>query len=474
MNLFQKVMKLTFYIGIVSIFYVGLAQNAQAQVRSLTLEEAVKIAVSDNAETIIARQEVTKAETAVKEAYGYALPSVDLTASFAHFIEKPKMPFPDFEAMLSGATYGVLEYEGLVPEGTYTPGPLETKLQSFALANNLEAKAQITQVLFNATVLEGIGATKIYEDLSKEQLNSKITEVIVNVKKAFYGVLLTKEMHTIMLTSLENAQQNLSNLQSMLKQGLVSEYDAMQAEVRVENIRPSVVQIENAHKSALDGLKMLLGIDPATELEVFGNLELDSYSIPNAKETINEAVVGNRGIRTLELKIQMDKAFIQVDKTEYYPSLAAFGNYTYAGQSDDFDMLTYSSAMVGVSLQMNLFNGMRTQRKVEQKTIVMNQTREQIIMAKNFVTIQVKSKIMDLERVIAQLEAQDRNVKMAERTYEIASIRFKEGTAIQLEIENAENALRQAKTNKMQSIFDYLTAQSELEHLIGTIDPKYL
>ncbi len=384
------------------------------------------------------------------------------------------MPFPYFEAMLTGATYGVLEYENLVPKGTYQPGPLETKLQSFALANNLETKIQLTQVLFNATVLEGIGATKIYENLAWEQLNGKITDVILNVKKAFYGVLLTKEMHTIMLTSLENAQKNLSYIQAMQKQGLVSEYDAMQAEVQVENIRPSVVQIENSHKAALDGLKVLLGIEPDKDVQIVGSLESDSYMIPNSKKTIEEAVIGNRNIRTLELKYQMDKAFIQVDKSEYYPSLVAFGNYTYSGQSNDMNLMTYSSAMVGVGFQMNLFNGMRTNRKVEQKTIVLNQTKDQIMMLQDFITIQVKAKILDLERVIAQMDAQDRNVKMAQKTYEIASLRYKEGTGIQLEVQNADNALRMAKTNKMQSVFDYLIAESELEQLTGVIDEKYL
>ncbi|MCK5740679.1 MAG: TolC family protein, partial [Chlorobi bacterium] len=85
-----------------------------------------------------------------------------------------------------------------------------------------------------------------------------------------------------------------------------------------------------------------------------------------------------------------------------------------------------------------------------------------------------KAKILDLERVIAQMDAQDRNVKMAQKTYEIASLRYKEGTGIQLEVQNADNALRMAKTNKMQSVFDYLIAESELEQLTGVIDAKYL
>ena len=78
--------------------------NSSAQERILTLDAAVNIALKKNRDISIAVLNVQKAGAAVDEAFGYALPSLDLSGSFSHFLKKPKMLFPDFEALLTNAS----------------------------------------------------------------------------------------------------------------------------------------------------------------------------------------------------------------------------------------------------------------------------------------------------------------------------------------------------------------------------------
>ena len=138
-----------------------------------------------------------------------------------------------------------------------------------------------------------------------------------------------------------------------------------------------------------------------------------------------------------------------------------------------WDFQNYSSLTVGVNFSINLWKGQRTAHRVEQSTLTFQQTEEQVSQLKDFLTAQVKSKINELKRVQSVVETQDKNVSLAERAYQIATVRYKEGTSSQLEVQNADIALRQARLNRLQTVYSYLITRYELEQMIGKVDPEY-
>lgn len=447
--------------------------NSSAQERILTIDEAVNIALKKNRDISIAVLNVQKAGAAVDEAFGYALPSLDLSGSFSHFLKKPKMLFPDFEALLTNASYSILFDENVIPRDDNKFRPMNNVLQSFAQSNNFSTDVTLTQTLFSSTVFRGIGASQIYYDLAKADLNSTVSKTVLSVQKTFYGVLLSSEVFEITKQSFENALDNLDDVKALYKQGLVSEFDMLQAEVQVENIRPVLLQMENNLKTAKDGLKMLLGIEQSESIEVQGDFNYEPFFTSEESDLINEALTQNFEIKTLDLKKQVDEAFVDLDVSEYWPTLAAFGQYSYAGSSDNWDFNTYSSATVGLSLSINLWQGNRTKNAVQQSTIVYKQTEEQLNQLKDFTVLNVKSKLMELKRVESLIEVQNRTVEVAKRSYHIANVRFKEGAGSQIELQNTDLALKQARLNRIQSMYSYITTKYELEQILGRTNPDY-
>ncbi len=260
----------------------------------------------------------------------------------------------------------------------------------------------------------------------------------------------------------------------MFEQGLVSEFDKLQAEVQVENIRPVVSQMQNNLINSINGLKIVLGLDQKSEIDITGQIDYQAFNSAIKEDLVTEALQSNFAIKTMKLKSEVDEAFIDLDRSEFWPTLAAFGNYTYAGSSESWDFQNYSSLTIGLSFSINLFRGMQTKSRIEQSTISYLQTEEQLNLLKESVKVQVESKLLELQRVAALIDAQERNVKLAERAYEIASVKYKEGTATQLEVQNSDIALRQAKTNKLQSLYSYLVAKFELEQLLGRTNEIYI
>ena len=445
-----------------------------AQVKVLTLDDAIKIAIENNHDTKIALLNVHKADEAVSEAYGFAMPNIDLSASYSRYIDKMVMPFPDFQAMLTNATYDILFKENIIPRDNSKFLPVGYSLLSFSLYNNYQAQVTVSQILFNSAVITGIGSSKKYLNLARESLKATASKTVLNVKKAFYGVILTKKLLDITKESLNNAEDNLKNVKALNAQGLVSEYDALQAEVRVENLRPVELQMENTYKQTKDGLKIVLGIDARDTIDVEGDIAYKDEELPNQTETIAEAIDNNPDIKTLKLKQQVDEAFVDLERANYWPTVAAFGNYTRAGAADNFKFQNYTMSMVGLNFSINLFDGLRTSHKEQQAKITARQTEEQFMQLKDVIIMQIKTKIEDLERVKSNIEAQQRNVTLAEKAYQISQVRYKEGTGNQLEIQNSDMALRQAKVNMLQSEYDYMLAKFELEQYLGKLDEKYI
>ena len=461
-------------LSAVIIGFFAFSSGSFSQSKIYTLDDAIQTALNNNRDIKVAKLDVEKSQDAVDEAFGYALPTLDLSANFNHFLKKPKTPFPDFEALLTNATYSILFDESVIPRDNSKYKPIQTQLQSFVQTNSYETSLTLTQTLFNSAVFRGIGASQIYLDLSKEELKRKVTSTVLDVKKAFYGVLLTKQLLEITTASYNNALENLKNVRALKAQGLVSDYDALQAEVRVENIKPVVLQIENNLKVVKNSFKIVIGVNQQETVDVEGEFQYAKEEIPEIGETIEKAMQSNYSISSLKLKMQVDEAFIDLDRSEYWPSLYAFGNYTYAGSADNFKFQNYSSTVVGLTLSINLFNGERTKNKVQQSEISLKQTGEQLSQLKDYISTQVKAKIYELNRVRSSIDAQERNVNLAEKAYDISIVRYKEGTGNQLEVQNADMELKQARINRLQTIYDYIIAVSGLDEILGKVDPKYI
>ncbi|MCX7879485.1 MAG: TolC family protein [Ignavibacteria bacterium] len=452
------------------IFKIFVSDYLISEVKQFNLQQIIEISISNNKELIYKKLEIEKAEATVWEARGNALPSLNISSSFNHYIQKPVFFFPDFRAMLNNSTYSILFKEQIIPEDRTKFVDMGLIKQSFLLANQFETKIQLNQIIFNSAVFRGIGASKIYLEISKNDYLATKLNLISNVKKAFFACLLMKNLYEIYLESLNNALANFNNIKSLLNQGIVSEFDYLQAEVHIENLKPIVENFRNLYKSSISNLKVLANIPLEQEIELVGTLEYKDFTLPDINQLKKIAFEKNANLITLEYKKKVDKEMIELYRSENYPTIVAFGNYSFAGQSDKLNFSTYHQSLVGIQFSINIFNGFQTKSRIEQATIASKQTEEQINLYKLFIEKTLEEKLLAFEKAKKQVLAQKKNIELAEKSYAIAKTKYNEGTAIQLEVKNAELELRQAKLNLQQAIFEYITAKIDIDNILGSVD----
>jgi outer membrane protein len=433
-------------------FYNSLAQDRQA--KSLTIDGAIQIALQRNQDLTSARLEMEKADAKVSEAIGTALPSLNLTGRYTRALKKPVFFLPDFQNLNSGRII-----------------PIEIG-SNHAIDFVLSAQ----QILFNSAVITGVGASKIYQAAARDMFRSKQLETVSKVRKAFYGVLLAHEAKEMMHANLKNAEDNLKNVRRLMDQGLVSEYDELRATVGVENLRPIVLQAENNDALAIDGLRMAMGVGPSEEYVIQGTLTfaaVDSVIMSSAQETVLES---NSSLKALRHQVEVNQAVVSIERSNYLPTLAAFGNYEYQMAKNDLNISLHDfigSSLVGLQLSVNLFQGLQTNARVDQAKVEVRKTEEQVGSVENSLRTAVHSVVLQLGQARKRVEAQGKTVDQAERGYKIATTRFLNGSGTQLEVNDAQLSLTQAKVNRMQAIFDYLVATADFDQLLGRL-PAYV
>jgi len=434
------------------VAFIGTSVLGMSATRQISLDEAIDLALHQNKNVAIARISVTKADAQVKEAFGYALPTLAIAANYNHNVQAPVFFLPNFQDPSAGVM------------------PVR-----FGLNNAYNVNATLSQVIFNGAVFSGIGAANVYADAARAQFKAAVAEVVTETKKRYYGALAAREFVSISRNTLDNAQQNFDNIDALFKEGLVAEFDQIRASVTVDNIRPTVTESEAGYANAVSALMQYLALDLADTVEpVVSSLEEPS-AIPAEDTSIVRALRENYDLKALELTKETLERAVDVYRADYYPTLSFIGQWSNQGQSDKLtNWASATSAFVGLGFNFNIFNGFRTIAKVEQAKADFLSIEQQYELTKDLIKLQVRSIINKMNSAKQRIDAQKLTVNQAQRGQDIARIRYNEGTGSLIEINDAEFALARARVNRLTALLDYFSTKADYDKSVGLVDEKYL
>ena len=437
---FRFVLLLAFVIGI---------NTLHAGVRPMSLDEAITIALKQNREITIAKLGVSKASSQVTEAFGNALPSLAINAGYNYNIQLPVFFFPN-------------------PQ-TGQVAPLR-----FGLTNAYNVNAQVQQILFNSAVFTGIGASKIYEDAAEAALDAKVAEVVAETKKRYYRALAASGFVAVAEATFNNVLETRKTIEALFKEGLVAEFDKIRADVAVANTEPILIDSRAGANNALAALQTYLSLDLTDTVQ----LSQDGLDVPidppGEDIALRQAMEQNLDLKALALQVKVAKEFIAINRSDYYPTIAAFGQWQNQGQSESLsNWFSATSTVVGLNFSMNLFNGLRTSSRVEQASIDYKTAQQRYDQVLELLKLQVRASLNDVRSAKLRIDAQKTSVSQANRGYEISKIRYTEGTGSLLEITDAETALAQARVNEINALLDYHVKRADFERVTGVVDEKY-
>jgi outer membrane protein TolC len=441
-------MKTIFFILILSV----VSLNARASdVLRLNLEQAVELALNENRIVKIAGMEIQRVDYSQRSAWHNLIPTIDASGNVGRFLVPGEM------AMI-----------GMVMNSPVT--------------FDLHAGINLSLPIFVPALWHTIQMTQLDMQMAVERANASKITLRNEVTKAFYGVLLAKKSYEILLNGLALAQNVLEQTQQHYALGLTAEFDVISAKVQVQNLQPTIMEVQNGIQQAKMFLSVLMGVDIQQPLEVIGSLADYANGINNRNSERRLSLDGNTELRQLDIQQQQLQRGLQLQRTQRMPTLVGFGSYGHSAMGTreaeiDFGGMPFPVArttdwysqglMVGLQLNIPL-SGIFTNRTNERQTqIQINQLAEQRNYMEEMLNMQIHIALNTMDRMAMQAEVARQNKDLAQRGYDIALARHAKGLGIMLEVQNASNQLMQAQLSFNQAIVSYLNTKADLEKLLG-------
>ncbi|GFI00349.1 TolC family protein [uncultured Phocaeicola sp.] len=421
------------------LLYVAI-QSAQAQdTLRITLQDAVRVALSDNPTIKVAGQEIQLKKEARREAYAGLFPEASLVGSYSRAIKKQSF------AMMG-------EVIEVGTDNTYSGG-LSVSLPVFAPA-----------------LYKSISLTETDVNLAVEKSRASRLDMVNQVTKAFFQLLLAQDSYEVLLKSYKQSEDNYKVVKAKYEQGAVSEYDKISADVQMRSLKPAVVSARNGVNLANLQLKVLMGMEADVKVAVEGNLkdyEMSMFTRQAMPRPNN--LVNNSTLKQLELNALQLKQTLKLQYTNFMPTLSASFQYMYTSMNDNFKFKEYDwrpYSTIGLNLSIPLFRGSNF-TQLKQTRIQMKQLEENRIHTERQLTMQATSYLDNMAASTEQVVSNKEAVFQAEKGRTIAEKRYEVGKGTILELNSSEVALTEAQLTYNQSIYDYLVAKADLDLVLG-------
>lgn len=486
-------------VALIAIFipFMGSAQEKETAPIELSLEKAIEIALSENVSVKVADLEVQKKKYAKQGAQSSLYPQIDAVGQYSRAVKKQVMYMDgafDMAGMLKDATAPVVIGTDLVMQehvSGYQAGQLgqivdgiwnqsasgDTESSDGGIEvgrdNTWTGGFQLNWPVVVPTLWKSLEISSKEVEVAVEAARASKIDMINSVRKGYYGVLFAQDAYKVLQESYDNAILNYENIKLKYEQGLVSEFDLIQADVNAKNIKPNLIQTQNALELATLSLKALMSIDMEQEIVVTGSL-LD-YEEELYKEllTIDPSLENNSDLRQFDMQTDMLKKSLQLYKSQYLPTLAITGNYMWMSMNNDFKFGDYKwnpTSTVGLAVSIPIFDGFKKRSDIRQTKVSLEQMdlqREDIVRNLN---LAVTNSVSNMTNYVEQVYSTKDVVAQAKKGYEISLKMYDTGMTTLLELNSAQLGLTQASLAFNQAIYNFLASKADLDKTLG-IDP---
>ena len=440
--------KLVLFFGLIAFGMTASAQQS-ADVLNLTLEQALEIALSENPTIKIADQEIEIKRYAKQGTYASLYPQIDATAQYQRVIEKQTMS---------------MDFGG------------QTQSIKVGSDNSFNGGLTASMPIVNAQLWTSLKVSALDVEVAVEKARSSRLDMVEQVTKAYYSVLLAKESYNVYKRVYDNAVENNKNVKKKYDVGSVSEYDLITSNVSVQNAIPNLFEAENSITLTLWQLKALLGLDLARNIDVVGSLMDYEQTMNYGYELSQLNLEDNSTMKQLDLQTEQLQKALRLTKMANVPTLSVNAAYLYTALGNDGKFFVRDAwnpySYAGVQLNIPIFAGNAKRAATRQARLNLSNIKLQRENTERQLQVSIVQYVNSMDTSIKQFHSSNATVAQAQRGYDIAVKRYEVGSGTLVEIDNSQLALTQAELSRNQSVYNFLTSKVSLDKILGKTENK--
>ncbi len=417
----------TVFCLISAFFFLAFSISLRAEEISLTLDEAVSLALRDNRDILLKNEDVKIAKAKISEARA-----------------------------------------GLFPAFTVGGGWSDTRGLYSKDVSGFSSQAGVKQVIYSGgRVINSIKAGEYGYIAAEAALDKTRQGIILNVKKAFYTLFLSDKLLQLNKAIVDNAQEHLDFIAARFSAG-------ESAESEVIGMRSSLAGVAQSYEvsvSQLDSARALLNnllfLDKETIIKAVGEFVYEPREIAY-DEAFLKALSTRPEIRQAEAQKNAAEKKIGVAKSGGRPQVSAGWDYysnsrLAAGTTknrNDYNL-------IGINVSWPIFDGKLAASKVEQAIIDLKEAQLLKEKAEKDIILELKNAYLGLKDASGKVKLAAEQIKVYKDNLSVVEEKYKAGTASELDSSDAQLSYAMALFSQIQAYYDYTIAKAEFEKATG-------
>jgi len=443
----MKKITLSFLAFIFSTFVV-----AQTSPEGLSLQAAIGYGMDNNIRLQNTTLDVQKAYKDRWEVIARGLPQLSASASYQNFLEQPVSLIP---AEFFGGQAG--EFAEI----------------QFGTPQNFVAGARLEQLIFDGSYIVGLQASKVYLTISENLLEKTQIEVTKAITESYCTVLLADENVNLLEKNTANLKDNLKEVTQLFQNGFAEEEDVEQLKLTLYTLNTQLDYAKNLQKLTRSLLKLTLGYPEDQALLLTDQLE--ALAITQMEPLTNDSpdLSNNIDIKIAENNRASEKLLLRLERSKALPTLRAFVDGNYTGNSDSFTFLEnsqkwFGSSLLGVNLSIPLFSSFGRTAASQKAKIALEQAENTLTLTQEQTLLQYLQARNDFDLAVKNYSTRKTNLDLATRIEQKNQIKYLEGMASSFELRQAQTQLYTAQSEYLNAMKEVIVKKTQLQTILNT------
>jgi len=421
----------------------------------LSLDESIRYALENNVDTKNAHLEVMTSKAIISENLSRGLPQINGTFDFTHNMAIPIVFLPN--------------------EGPFAQPEVESDVipARFGVPFQSSLGVRVEQMIFDGSFFVGLRAAKTLRVLTDYDREKAEIDVIENIKKAYFTVLINDERRALVEANYTRVETLLNETQALFNEGFAEKLDVSRVKVQLNNIRAELDRINAATAISVELLKIQMGLPLATTIQISENIR--EFKTDDDIQYLLTSQ-GERRIEIDQLNTNMELVNLEKKNQQvlYIPQINGFFTYQRSGAALDFGSTFnsnnwFTAAFVGVNMNIPIFDGFAKRSRIQQSRVQLRQLENQKSFLLDNIEVEKMQARINLQNSLKTLNVQEENRALALEVFQMTQIKYTEGVGSNFEVVEADSALKEAENNYFGALFDALIAKVDLEKALGIL-----
>jgi outer membrane protein TolC len=436
------------------IFWLFAASlNAQENKYSFTLQEAIGFAIKNNRAIQNAERDVRIAEQTKRETTATGLPQINANIGYNNWLE---------------------QQVSLIPAEFFGGAPGQFAEVLFGTKQTMNSAVTVKQKLFDGSYLVALQAAKVFLEISKNSKEKTINEIGKIVAYSYGNVLLVEENLEIVNSNIALLEKNVWEVSKVYESGLIEEESLQQLQLTLSGLKSNQRYSKRLKDLAYQMFNNSLGLDLTAavvltnsldELVVFYSTLTTSRSENEFEEVIDFKIAVN--------SVKSDELLLKLEKSKALPTLNAFVNGSYSGNSQRFSFTEnsqkwFGASLFGVTLDIPVFSSFKRSASTQRARLNLEKSKSNLEDTTNKIKLEINTARSNYEFAVEDYEIKKKALDLSKNIATKNEIKFFEGLTTSFDLSQAQRQLYIAQQDYLQSMLNILLKGVDLESLINT------